>query len=116
MKSLFRFILELGMTPLVEVHDKRELHRILALHPPLLGINNRNLKSFSVDLETSFKLKTEIPASIPVISESGISTADDISRLKENGFAGALVGEAFLRKQDVEGAVRKILGTTSERP
>jgi len=103
-------ILTLGMTPLVEVHDEEELERVLKINPVLLGINNRDLRTFKVDLETSFRLKKKIPPKVRVISESGIETHEHIKRLREAGFAGALVGESLLRQKDVTFAVRKLMG------
>ncbi|MBL8991836.1 MAG: indole-3-glycerol-phosphate synthase TrpC, partial [Spirochaetia bacterium] len=80
------------------------------INPVLLGINNRDLRTFQVDLETSFRLKKKIPAQVRVISESGIENHEHIRRLREAGFAGALVGESLLRQGDVALAVRKLVG------
>ena len=97
---------ELGMDVLVEVHDEQELEMSLKVGSPLIGINNRNLKDFSMDLSTTFRLKKEIPAEIPVVSESGIRTADDIKRLADAEIAAVLVGETLMRG----GAVRQLMG------
>lgn len=110
LSSLHVRILSLGMTPLVEVHDEAELERVLELNPVLLGINNRDLRTFKVDLETSFRLKKKIPDQVRVISESGIENREHIARLREAGFAGALVGESLLRQGNVTQAVKKLLG------
>lgn len=107
---LHQQILSLGMTPLVEVHDELELERVLKMDPMLVGINNRDLRTFKVDLETSFRLKKKIPSKVRVISESGIENRDHILRLREAGFAGALVGESLLRQKNVTEAVRRLLG------
>jgi indole-3-glycerol phosphate synthase len=110
MKTLHERINAWGMSALVEVHDEQELERVLKINPDLIGINNRNLKTFEVDLETSFRLKKNIPSHIPVIAESGIENNAHIEQLKEGGFAGALVGESLLRKSDVVSAVKNLLG------
>jgi indole-3-glycerol phosphate synthase len=86
-----------GMDVLVEVHDERELDLALAAESRLIGINNRNLNDFSVDIETTFRLKKCIPPDIPVVSESGLKTRDDIKRLRDEGIAAALIGETLMR-------------------
>ncbi len=86
-----------GMDVLVEVHDEWETERALEAGSTLIGINNRNLKDFSMDIATTFRLKKHIPTDIPVVSESGLKTADDFRRLRDEGIAAALVGEALMR-------------------
>jgi len=88
---------EMGMDVLVEVHNEQEVESALAAGSRLIGINNRNLKDFSVDLSTTFRLQQEIPAEIPLVSESGISTVDDIRKLLHNGVTAALIGESLMR-------------------
>jgi len=88
---------ELAMDVLVEVHDESELASALKAESRLIGINNRNLNNFTVDLETTFRLKRLIPETIPVVSESGISTREDMVRLREAGVAAALIGESLMR-------------------
>lgn len=88
---------EYGMDVLVEVHDERELERALTAGSGLIGINNRNLKDFSMDLDTTFRLKKLIPADIPVVSESGLRDQADIKRLEEAEVAAALIGETLMR-------------------
>lgn len=87
----------LGMDVLVEVHDETELESALSAESRLIGINNRNLKDFSVDLNTTFRLLQRIPETIPVVSESGIATVEDMHKLKEYGVAAALIGESLMR-------------------
>jgi indole-3-glycerol phosphate synthase len=87
----------LGMDCLVEVHDEAETERALAAGARLIGINNRNLQDFSVDLETTFRLKKLIPDEISVVSESGLRTAEDFRRLHAAGVAAALIGETLMR-------------------
>jgi len=88
---------EYGMDVLVEVHDEWETERAIEAGSNLIGINNRNLKDFSMDIETTFRLKKMIPADIPVVSESGLKTADDFRRLQDEGISAALVGETLMR-------------------
>lgn len=103
----YRLIAEsFNMDVLVEVHDERELESALAAESKLIGINNRNLNDFSVSLETTFRLLQLIPDSIPVVSESGIATLEDMRRLKENGVAAALIGESLMRS-GTEGSLLK---------
>jgi len=86
-----------GMDSLVEVHDEQELEVVLGVGCSLIGINNRNLKDFSMDIETTFRLKKMIPADIPVVGESGLKTRADLQRLQEEGITAALIGETLMR-------------------
>jgi len=88
---------EFGMDILVEVHDEYETEQAVESGAELIGINNRNLKDFSMNLETTFRLKKLIPADIPVVSESGLKSANDINRLREAGIVAALIGESLMR-------------------
>jgi indole-3-glycerol phosphate synthase len=88
---------ELGMDVLIEVHDEQEVESALAAGSRLIGINNRNLKDFTVDLNTTFRLQREIPEDIPLVSESGISTVDDIRKLLYREVTAALIGESLMR-------------------
>lgn len=90
----------LGMAALVEVHDAAELDLALALRTPLLGINNRNLRTFETRLETTLDLLRRIPDDRLVITESGISAPQDVALMREHGVNAFLVGEAFLRSPD----------------
>ena len=90
----------LGMAVLVEVHDERELEAALALETPLLGINNRDLRSFEARLETTLDLLAKVPPGKTVITESGIRTSDDARRMRAAGVHAFLVGEAFMRAPD----------------
>jgi indole-3-glycerol phosphate synthase len=91
---------ELGMSVLVEVHDASELDRALRLVTPLIGINNRNLRTFDVSLETTLDLLPHIPADRVVITESGILAPADVERMRARGVHAFLVGEAFMRAAD----------------
>ncbi|NBX54726.1 MAG: indole-3-glycerol phosphate synthase TrpC [Betaproteobacteria bacterium] len=87
----------LDMAVLVEVHDQAELARALKLNTPLIGVNNRNLHSFEVSLETTLALQKEVPVNRLLVSESGIHTREDVLRLRQAGVQAFLVGEAFMR-------------------
>lgn len=100
---------EAGMDVLIEVHDEAELDKTLAAGARLLGINNRNLKDFTVSLETTFRLKQLIPAEIPVVSESGIASREDMLRLKEAGIKAALIGESLMRSGEPAAMLRNFL-------
>jgi indole-3-glycerol phosphate synthase len=88
---------DLGMAVLVEVHDADELERALKLKTPLLGVNNRNLRTFEVSLDTTLTLMTQLPPQKLLITESGIATREDVLRLRQAGVHAFLVGEAFMR-------------------
>ena len=102
LKEFYNLSLSLGMEVLVEVHNREELERGLKIKPRLMGINNRDLGTFTVDLGNSFNLKEFIGKDIFVISESGIHLQEHINGLKEAGFSGVLIGESLL-KQDNPG-------------
>jgi len=101
---------ELGMDCLVEVHDEREAEAALTAGAGLIGINNRNLKDFTVDLATTFRVMAEIPEDVPVVSESGIRGREDILRLAGHGVAAALVGESLMRAGDRAASLRELCG------
>lgn len=88
---------EYSIDCLVEVHDEKELEIVLKTGATLIGINNRNLKDFSMDTETTFRLKKLIPEHIAVVGESGLKTSEDLQRLQEAGVTAALIGETLMR-------------------
>jgi indole-3-glycerol phosphate synthase len=110
MKSLEALAFSLDMAVLVEVHDAAELERALKLKTPLIGINNRNLNSFEVSLDTTLELVGQVPAERVLISESGIATADDVQRLRRAKVNAFLVGEAFMRAEDPGEALKQLFG------
>ncbi len=101
---------DLGMDILVEVHDERETERALKAETRLLGVNNRDLRDFSVDLGTTVRIKREVPNEIPVVSESGIRNHEDVRRLSECGVKAVLVGESLMRAEDRATALRDLTG------
>ena len=97
------------MDVLVEVHDADELERALAIDSDLIGVNNRNLKTLSVDLATTEQLAPRVPKDRVLVAESGLGSPADLARLAKVGAVAFLIGESFMRKPDVEAAVREIL-------
>jgi indole-3-glycerol phosphate synthase len=100
LEALMQEALSLGLTPLVEVHNEEELEAVLPLEPPVIGINNRNLEDFTVDLGTTEKLVSLIPNASLIVSESGIHEADQMRQLATLGIDAALIGEALVTAAD----------------
>lgn len=101
---------ELGMSSLVEVHSERELEKALKADAGIIGINNRNLRTFKVDINTTFKIIKEIPAGKIIVSESGIYNREDVVRLAAAGVHAALVGEAILTSGNVTKKIKELIG------
>jgi indole-3-glycerol phosphate synthase len=108
--ALHRAARELQLDVLVEVHDDAELDRALEAGCDIIGVNNRNLHTFHVDLNTSLLLAKRIPAGVLKVAESGIESAEDIVRLREVGFAAFLIGESLMRAHHPGDALRELLG------
>ncbi len=104
----------LGLDVLVEVHDAAELDRALALAPDAIGINNRDLRDFSVDVSRTRALRASIPAGIAVVSESGIATAEQLRELEHEGVDAVLVGESLMRASDPTSALHVLLSGVRE--
>ena len=100
--------MELGLDVLVEVHDIDELERAIQVPAPLLGINNRSLRTFDVSLDTTLSLRGAVPRDRRLVTESGIHTAADVARMREAGIDAFLVGEAFMRESDPGAALRRL--------
>ncbi|MCC7327926.1 MAG: indole-3-glycerol phosphate synthase TrpC [Burkholderiales bacterium] len=103
-----------GMDVLVEIHDAGELERALKLKTPLLGINNRNLRNFSVTLDTTFNLAPRVPGDRLVVTESGIATPRDVAMMRDRGVHAFLVGESFMRAPDPGAALTALFGDQAE--
>ena len=97
------------MDVLIEVHDEEELERALGLNSKLIGINNRNLKTFETDLETTRKLAKLVPQDRFLISESGLNSSQDLNELTKHGASAFLIGESLMRQDDVETATRNLI-------
>ena len=111
LRELFGLVNQLGMTPLVELYDPHHLDRVMSLDPPLVGVNNRNLKTFEVDVGHVIELRKQIPDRVTLVAESGIRSNDDVRRLADAGIDAMLVGEHLMRSEDIASAVRELLRT-----
>ncbi len=110
MKQLYDAVTGLGMTALVELYDAANVDAVLDCNPVLIGINNRDLNTFEVDLQRTVRMRSRIPGDILLVGESGIFTHDDAQMLQQAGVDAMLVGESLMRIDDVEDAVRDLLG------
>lgn len=108
--DLARLASELGLDVLIEVHDRGELEAALDLEPRIVGINNRDLSTFTTNLDTTIDLLSVVPDAVTVVAESGIHTPDDIRRLRSAGIHAFLVGTAFMRKPDPGKALQRLFG------
>ena len=102
--------IDCGMDVLVEVHDAKELERALKLKSRLIGVNNRNLRDFTIDFENSYRLVGKAPADCTFVAESGLTIRADLDQMAEHGVHCFLIGEALMRQHDVEAATRALVG------
>ena len=109
LNDLLKTAYSLGLDALVEVHDREEMEKALCYDVRLLGINNRNLRTFETTLQTSLHLASELPKEITLVSESGIRTREDIERLRAAGFHAFLVGEELMKAEDEGKALGELL-------
>ena len=110
--ALHREARALDLDVLVEVHDEEELQTALEVEAEVIGINNRDLGDFSVDIERTFELLSDVPAGKTVVSESGFSTREQLDELERVGVDAVLIGETLMRAKDIEQAVRELTGGT----
>lgn len=110
MEELMAHAAEKGLDSLVEVHDEAEAIRAMKAGADLLGVNNRNLKDFSVSLDTTYRLRQAVPDDIPLVSESGISTAREIRELANSGICAVLIGESLVKANDRQSKLRELIG------
>lgn len=108
MVELYQLALELGLDVLVEVHNQEELERALVLRPELLGINNRDLHTFYTDIQTTLKLKEQVPAESLLVTESGIYIPEEVEMMRANGVNAFLVGESMMRAADPGHKLREL--------
>ena len=111
LERLYNAIVDLGMTPLVELYEPANLARVLRIGARLVGINNRDLRTFQTDLEHTLRLRRQIPADRIVVGESGIRSRQDAQRLEAAGVQAMLVGETLMASPDIGAAVDELLGT-----
>ncbi len=108
--DLHRMIESLGMTALVELYDKKNIPAVLACQPRLVGVNNRDLNTFEIDLMHSIRVKQALPQGIAMVSESGIFTNRDVELMRDNSVDAILVGESLMRSEDIAAAVKSLIG------
>jgi indole-3-glycerol phosphate synthase len=109
LRDLLNLTHELGMNALIEVHTEEEVARVLPLQPRIVGVNNRNLQTFAVDLQTTVRLRRLIPPDVLVVGESGIRTPADVHTLRDSGVDAMLVGEGLVKSKDVVTAVQNLV-------
>jgi indole-3-glycerol phosphate synthase len=109
LRGLYQLVRELGMQALVEFYDRSNLDNVLNTGAEIVGVNNRNLKNFAVDLQHTIRMRREIPADKVMVGESGIHTVEDARMLEDHGVHAMLVGESLMRQVDVRQAVASLL-------
>lgn len=110
LKDYFDIANDLGLSSLFEIHNEEELEKVLNLNPRIIGVNNRDLKTFEVDINNSVRLRKLIPNNIIFVSESGIKCREDIKTLEENKTSAVLIGESLMTKKDKEKEIKKLRG------
>lgn len=110
LRKLFNATCELGMMPLVELYEPENLQRVFDVGATLIGVNNRNLRTFEVDLEHTIRMRDRVPDECVLVGESGIRTREDVRRLEAAGVDAMLVGESLTREPDIGAAVDRLLG------
>ncbi|MBP7711839.1 MAG: indole-3-glycerol phosphate synthase TrpC [Gammaproteobacteria bacterium] len=116
LRELAGLAAHLDMDVLVEVHDEEELDRALAVDAPLIGVNNRDLRTFRTDLETTLRLRALVPADRLLVTESGVHTREDVAHLRVGGVHAFLVGEAFMRAPEPGEKLQKLFGSPYRVP
>lgn len=115
-KQLLALTHQLAMHALIEVHTEEELERVLRLNPRIIGVNNRNLQTFTVDFANTARLRTAIPPEIVTIAESGLKSADDVRQMAAIGVDAVLVGETLVRSKDVYQTTRALVKAGQTKP
>jgi indole-3-glycerol phosphate synthase len=110
LREYIQIALGIGLSALAEVHDEREVEMALAAQARIIGVNNRDLKDFTVDIRNSIRLRPMIPDSVLFVSESGMKTEEDIKRLRENGVDAVLIGETLMRSRDKKETLQSLKG------
>lgn len=110
LKDYFDIANDFGLSSLFEIHNEEELEKVLNLNPRIIGVNNRDLKTFEVDINNSVRLRKLIPNNIIFVSESGIKCREDIKTLEENKTNAVLIGESLMTKKDKEKEIKKLKG------
>lgn len=110
LKKFLEIAHSIGLSALVETHDEEEVKRALAVGARIIGVNNRNLKDFTVDIQNSVNLRKMVPEEVVFVSESGMKTSEDIQILKENGTNAVLIGETLMRAADKEKMLKELSG------
>lgn len=115
-RQLLALTHQLAMHALIEVHTEEELERVLRLNPRIIGVNNRNLQTFTVDFANTARLRTAIPPEIVTIAESGLKSADDVRQMAAIGVDAVLVGETLVRSKDVYQTTRALVKAGQPKP
>jgi indole-3-glycerol phosphate synthase len=110
LRALFNETVALGMSPLVEIYDETNLSRVFDAGATLIGVNNRDLRTFHTSLEHTLRLRERVPGECVLVSESGIQTRADVLRLQAAGVDAVLVGESLMREPEIGRAVEQLLG------